>query len=216
MQDENRSSLTRREVVAAAAFVPLAALVASGQTRPALSAPQMKMLEAFIDRIIPSDEVGPGALAAGAQVYIDRVLAGPNAAEKAEFLAGLQAVDAYARRTQGGALADLSAEKRDAVLQAIDSGAAPELQAFFTRARRLTLEGMFSDPYYGGNANFAGWDLLGYPGIRTMVTDADQKAYEAGKMAPNHKSAYDYETFNKATARNAGHDHEEHADGHQA
>ena len=37
-------------------------------------------------------------------------------------------------------------------------------------------------PYYGGNANFVGWDLLGYPGVRTMVTAADQKALEAGQL----------------------------------
>ena len=29
-----------------------------------------------------------------------------------------------------------------------------------------TREGMFSDPIYGGNVNFAGWDLIGYPGIK--------------------------------------------------
>ena len=114
-------------------------------------------------------------------------VAGPNAAEKAEFLAGLQAVDAYARRTQGGALADLSAEKRDAVLQAIDSGAAPELQAFFTRARRLTLEGMFSDPYYGGNRGFAGWDLIRYPGPRPAV-DASMQTMEV--PVPYRRSAW--------------------------
>jgi hypothetical protein len=36
----------------------------------------MKTLEAFIDRLIPTDELGPGAVEARAQVYIDRVLAG--------------------------------------------------------------------------------------------------------------------------------------------
>ena len=58
-------------------------------------------------------------------------------------------------------------------------------------------QGMFGDPYYGGNANFVGWDLLGYPGIRTMVTADDQKAYESGTLAANHKSAYDSEMFAK-------------------
>jgi hypothetical protein len=68
---------------------------------------------------------------------------------------------------------------------------------------------MFGDPYYGGNANFVGWDLIGYPGVRTMVTAADQKAAEADTLKPNHRSAYDYETFNTATAR-AGADGEHH------
>src|SRR5437764_432326 len=66
---------------------------------------------------------------------------------------------------------------------------------------RPTPQGTFGDPYYGGNANFIGWDLLGYPGIRTMVTAADQQQLEKGALKPNHKSAYDYQNFTKATAR---------------
>jgi hypothetical protein len=58
---------------------------------------------------------------------------------------------------------------------------------------------MFCDPYYGGNANFRGWDLLGYPGVRTLVT-ADQQRVGI-ELAPNHKSAYDYDLFRKASAR---------------
>ncbi|MFN7984287.1 MAG: gluconate 2-dehydrogenase subunit 3 family protein [Vicinamibacterales bacterium] len=83
----------------------------------------------------------------------------------------------------------------------------------FTLVLNHTRQGMFGDPYYGGNANFAGWDLIGYPGIRTMVTAADQKAYEAGQLKADHKSAYDYDTFNKATAHNTEHAHEDRAHG---
>jgi hypothetical protein len=189
MSDEDRQSLSRRELIAASAFVPVAALVASAQTpSQGLSPAQMKMLEAFIDRIIPTDELGPGAVAAGAQVYIDRVLAGPNAAEKADFLSGLQSVDAYAQRTQGATLAALSAEKRDAILTAIDTGAVPELRQFFNRARRLTLEGMLSDPYYGGNRGFAGWNLIRYPGPRPAV-DADMQRMDKSPV-PYRNSAW--------------------------
>jgi gluconate 2-dehydrogenase gamma chain len=181
--------LSRREILAAATFVPLAALVASAQgTKPSLTPAQMKTLEAFIDRIIPTDELGPGAVAAGAQIYIDRVLAGPNAAEKDGFLQGLQAADAYAQRTQGAPLAALSAEKRDAILTAINGGQADELRNFFNRARRLTLEGMFGDPYYGGNRGFAGWDLIRYPGPRPAV-DADLQRMDKAP-APYWRSAW--------------------------
>jgi len=41
-----------------------------------------------------------------------------------------------------------------------------------------------------------------------MVTAADQKAYEAGQLKPNHKSAYDYDGFNKAVAANHTHTEE--------
>ena len=128
----------------------------------------MKTLAAFIDRLIPSDELGPGAVEAGAQIYIDRVLAGPNASEKATFVQGLEAADAYANKVHGAALADLPVEKRDQVVTAMIA------DPFFNRVRRLTLEGMFGDPFYGGNKNFAGWDLIRYPGPRPAVAAEDQ------------------------------------------
>jgi hypothetical protein len=167
---KNAGDVSRRTLIQSAAFVPLAALVSSAQqTSPdSLTHTQMKTLEAFIDRLIPSDELGPGAVDSGAQLYIDRVLAGPNASEKATFIQGLEALDAYAKKVHGAALAELSAEKRDQVLAEMVS------DPFFIRARRLTLEGMFSDPYYGGNKNFAGWDLIRYPGPRPAVAAEDQ------------------------------------------
>src|SRR4029079_8556014 len=105
------------------------------------------------------------------------------------FITGLEAVDAYARRTQGAPLAELSAEKRDAVLTAIDTDQTeglPPGRAFFNRARRLTLEGMFGDPYYGGNKNFAGWDLIKYPGPRPAAGPEHQKMN--APAAPYHRS----------------------------
>lgn len=164
------SDVSRRQLIQSAAFVPLAALMSSAQPIPqaTLTPAQMKTLVAFIDRLIPSDELGPGAVESGAQIYIDRVLAGPNASEKDTFIQGLESVDAYAKRVYGAPIAELSAEKRDQVLnEMIES-------PFFTRARILTLEGMFSDPYYGGNKNFAGWDLIRYPGPRPAVGAEDQ------------------------------------------
>ena len=170
MQDP--AQITRRTAIAAAAFVPLTALTASAQRGPtALSPVQMRILEAFIDRLIPRDEMGPGAVDAGVQTYVDRVLAGPNAAEKNSFVQGLAAVDAYARRVHGAPLAELSPEQRDTVVAAMETENAP----FFNRVLRLTLEGMFGDPYYGGNRSFAGWDLIRYPGPRQAVDAALQK-----------------------------------------
>jgi len=184
MIDRMKSSdVSRRELIQSAAFVPLAALISSAQTpQAALTPAQMKTLVAFIDRLIPTDELGPGAVASGAQIYIDRVLAGPNANEKAAFIQGLESVDAYAKRVHGAPLAELSAGKRDQVVnEMVDS-------PFFNRARRLTLEGMFSDPYYGGNKNFAGWDLIRYPGPRPAVAAGDQALNV--EVKPYRVSAY--------------------------
>jgi len=184
--DQEDRELSRRDLIVSAAFVPLAALTGAGQaaaqTAPAaptaLSPPQMKILEAFVERLIPKDELGPSAAEAGAQIYIDRVLAGPNANEKGTFIDGLTSMDAFAKTSQGAAFADLPPEKRDAVITAVEAGTAQgfaNARQFFNRARRLTLEGMFGDPYYGGNKNFAGWDLIRYPGPRPATGPEDQK-----------------------------------------
>jgi gluconate 2-dehydrogenase gamma chain len=192
MPDESTFNVTRRTVIAGATFVPLAAITAAAQApATALSPAELKTLEAFIDRLIPKDENGPGAVECGAAVYIDRALAGALAAEKATFLEGLTGVDALARSTHNAAFADLTPEVRDELLTSMDNGTAagfPNARPFFNRVRRLTLEGMFSDPYYGGNKNFAGWDLIRYPGPRLAVAPEDQKMSAPPK--PYRRSAY--------------------------
>jgi gluconate 2-dehydrogenase gamma chain len=172
--------ITRRTVIASATLIPIAAIQGAPQAAKsatpatALLPEQRRILEAFIDRLVPKDELGPGAVECGAAEYIDRSLADYLALEKTAFLRGLAAVDEYARSSQGGPFAELSAEKRDAVLTAIDTGQAANLRGFFNRTRRLTLEGMFGDPSYGGNKDFAGWDLIRYPGAKMAVGPEDQ------------------------------------------
>jgi gluconate 2-dehydrogenase gamma chain len=188
----NPFAVTRRTVIASATFVPLAALTAAAQApQTALSPAQLKTLEAFIDRLVPKDENGPGAVECGAAVYIDRTLAGFNAPEKITFTDGLAGVETLAQATHQAAFAELSPELRDEILTAMDNGTAanfPAARGFFNRVRRLTLEGMFSDPYYGGNKNFAGWDLIRYPGPRLAVAPEDQKMSTPPK--PYRRSAY--------------------------
>ena len=64
---------------------------------------------------------------------------------------------------------------------------------FFALVRAHTIQGTFCDPAYGGNANFVGWDLIGYPGVRLNVTAADQRM--AAPAKPIRRSAYDYAMF---------------------
>jgi hypothetical protein len=85
----------------------------------------------------------------------------------------------------------LSADQKDDVLAAIENGSAttvPNARAFFNRVRRLMLEGMFGDPHYGGNSNFAGWDLIRYPGPRQAVSPEEQKMSTLPK--PYRRSAW--------------------------
>ena len=184
--------ISRRTVIAGATLIPVAALTASAQQRPAALTPsQKRILEAFVDRLCPKDDLGPGAVECGAANYIDQQLAGYLASEKDTIVAGLEAVDAYAASAHGASLASLPPDQRDAVLTAVENGSAgsvPNARAFFTRVRRLTLEGMFGDPYYGGNTNFAGWDLIKYPGPRLTVGPEQQKM--STPATPYHRSVW--------------------------
>ena len=168
-----------------------------------LSAAESDTLEAIVARLIPTDSNGPGAAEAGAARYIDRALGGALTSSRQTYVAGLAATEQYARTTRGASFVRLSPTEQDSVLTDMESNAAsgftPNSAAFFDLVRNHTIQGMFCDPYYGGNANFCGWDLLGYPGVRTVVT-ADQQRMGV-ELAPNHKSAYDYDLFLKASAR---------------
>ncbi|HEX5432438.1 MAG TPA: gluconate 2-dehydrogenase subunit 3 family protein [Bryobacteraceae bacterium] len=193
-EEKDALAISRRTVIAGAAAVPLAALTVSAQPAPtpaALSADQRKILEAFLERLCPKDELGPGAVECGAADYIDIQLAGYLAPEKMTFTDGLAALDKFAQSSQSAAFTELPPEKQDAVLTAIESGRDRQLRAFFNRARRLMLEGMFGDPHYGGNKNFAGWDLIKYPGPRPFSTPAEQKM--GVPIKPYHKSAWGME-----------------------
>jgi gluconate 2-dehydrogenase gamma chain len=191
MPEDHAGEISRRAVIVSAAILPVAALSAAAQSQSALSSEQLRVLAAFTDRIIPKDDLGPSASQSGATEYINRALGDYLAGEKAAFIEGLEAMDAFARRSQGGALTELTPDKQDAVLTAMENGNAAgfaDAQAFFNRARRLTMEGMFGDPYYGGNKNFAGWDLIRYPGPRMVTSQNEQKM--GVEIKPYHHSAY--------------------------
>ncbi len=46
----------------------------------------------------------------------------------------------------------------------------PSAQDFFATLRTHTVQGMFSDPIYGGNRDFIGWKLVGFPGAQRVYT----------------------------------------------
>lgn len=178
-----------------------------------LTAVEGDLLDAIIARLIPGDALGPGAREAGVLRYIDRALGGALASSREAYRSGLAAFDRYCRMSRGKPFTDLPPGDQDAVLTDIQTGASSTAGAgfsgsptqFFTMVLSHTRQGMFGDPHYGGNANFAGWDLIGYPGVRTNVSVADQQAMERNELKPNHRSAYDNQMFNKAQARAESH-----------
>ena len=225
----SRRDLLKRAGLAGAAMTipitPAAPVEALDQAKPAapqtpaaarrepienLTASEADMLEAICARIIPTDANGPGAREARAAHYIDRALGGALSGSKAAYTAGLAAFDAYCRSSRRAPFTELSQRDQDSVLIDVETGAATGFvgssAAFFAMVRTHTLQGTFGDPYYGGNFNFIGWDMIGYPGVRTNVSAEDQRL--GVKLTPNHQSAYDDGMFTKAVASNpakAGH-----------
>ena len=151
MPNEPDSRISRRTVVASAALVPIAAIKSAAAPDSVFSSAQRRTLEAFVDRLVPSDENGPGATECGAVNYIDASLADFLAHEKPAFLDGLNAIDDYARSKHAAAFADLAPDQQDLVVTAIESSSRP----FFERVRRLTLEGMFAIRTTAATHNFA-------------------------------------------------------------
>jgi gluconate 2-dehydrogenase gamma chain len=206
--------LSRRDLLklagTAAAASGSAAVTAQPRGRPvreplrALSAPEADLLDRIAALLIPSDELGPGATEAMAVRYIDRALAGALRDQREAYRVGLAALDRYARQTRGAPFLQLSERRQVSLLIDVETGAATGANVgfqgssaqFFALVRGHVWQGTFGDPYYGGNANFVGWDLLGYPGVRTYVAPADQRL-----LAPPtavRRSAYDTPMFDKA------------------
>ncbi len=46
------------------------------------------------------------------------------------------------------------------------------------------MEGMFADPIYGGNKNFVGWQLVGFPGAQPVFTAEDMHSKRAFTREP--------------------------------
>ena len=212
-----RDLLKRAAAVGGAAVVPRSAEAFALRDGPAeasalpreplenLTAAEADILDAVVARLIPSDANGPGATEARAAHYIDRALGGALAPSRPAYTTGLAALDSYARASRGKPFAGLPPADQDAVLVDVENGTAAGFTgsaAFFALVLNHTLQGTFGDPYYGGNANFVGWDLIAYPGVRTMVSAAEQQQLEKRALKPNRKSAYDSNSFTKATAKN--------------
>ncbi len=226
------SSISRRELLRAAGAAGAAALIPSslGAVREAnsyslpvlgetgvrsaavplltgplvnLTARETEILAAMADRLIPSDELGPGAVEAGALRFIDRLLSESGSGSLDAYRAGIAALDRYSRSSRSAPFVELSERDQDSLLIDVQSGSATgaatgfqgSSASFFNMVKSHTWRGTFGDPEYGGNVDFIGWDILRYPGVRMGITAEDQKRLEADELEPVRQSAYDYRMF---------------------
>ena len=61
-----------------------------------------------------------------------------------------------------------------------------EAQAFAMALALHTREGMFCDPVYGGNHDRVGWELIGFPGPRSLSDTRDGSYGHPDKFLTNY------------------------------
>ncbi len=174
--------------------------------------PEAAFIEAAVDRLIPTDGLGPGAKPAGVAFFIDQQLGaqfgfaakmyqqGPwgqglptqgyqlplNPREV--YRLGIAATNGYCMRTYGKTFDKLDGAHQDLVLGALEKGkidfAEVPALTLFNMLYENTVEGYFADPLYGGNRDKVGWKLVGFPGVAAAYTAYIEKHNVPYKVNP--------------------------------
>jgi gluconate 2-dehydrogenase gamma chain len=177
-----------------------------------LNLDEAAFIEALVDHMIPADEISPKGTDLGVNIYIDRALAGswgkgdrlymqgpwkPGAPSQGYQLpltpaqlyrAGIEATNTHCRKTYGQSFDRIEAPQREEVLVGLSTGkikfdSGLPVRVFWTTLYQTVVEGMYSDPIYGGNRNKAGWAIIGFPGV--IAVHRDHVASFRGKPFPN-------------------------------
>lgn len=161
---------------------------------------EFEFIKAAVARLIPSDNLGPGALEAGVPEFIDRQMQTPYGAganwymrgpfhpdadpalgyqlpltPREVYRLGIAEANKHSRKIKGKLFHKLADAERDVLLELMESGkmnfSEIPAKAFFSVLLQNTREGFFSDPIHGGNQGLVGWKLIGFPGARADFVD---------------------------------------------
>ena len=162
--------------------------------------------------MVPADEISPKGTDLGVNIYIDRALAGgwgkgdrlymqgpwkqgaPSQGYQLPltpaqlYRAGIEATNAHCRKTYGKTFDRIDDAQRQEVLIGLSTGKITfdnglPVRVFWTTLYQTVIEGMYSDPIYGGNRNKAGWAIIGFPGV--IAVHRDHVEQYRGKPFPN-------------------------------
>ncbi len=160
-------------------------------------------VNAAVARLIPNDDLGPGAKEAGVATFIDRQLSGPYGRAETWYMRGpwkdgtkqqgyqlkltpaqlyrtaIADVNDWCSKNNQRPFAEQNAAAQDKVLHGLESGDIKLSRApskdFFQMLLQNTVEGFLADPMYGGNRDFIGWKMIGFPGPRyNYVAEIEQ------------------------------------------
>lgn len=159
-----------------------------------LNLEEQAFVEALVDHMVPADVLSPKGTDLGINIYIDRALAGgwgkgdrlymqgpwkEGVASQGYQLpltpaelyrTGITAANAFCVKTYGKSFDKITEPQREEFLLGLRAGKVtfengPPARVFFTTMYQTVMEGMFSDPIYGGNRDKAGWKMIGFPGV---------------------------------------------------
>ncbi|MGK5078975.1 gluconate 2-dehydrogenase subunit 3 family protein [Janthinobacterium sp. HLX7-2] len=216
----SEQSPSRRWLIKSLVFMPIGAVGAGAAVRglqaadtsgapagtpnaytPAFfSAIEWRFLNAAVDRLIPHDEHGPGAIELGVLEFLDRHMQTPYAAGDTWYMqgpflkaapefgyqgklalrdilrVGIKAVDGYVTsQNPGKVFADLDKSQQEGLLKAAEKGELKlediSSKLFFSNLLGEVRNGYFADPKHGGNKDMGAWKMIGYPGMRADYLD---------------------------------------------
>jgi gluconate 2-dehydrogenase gamma chain len=159
-----------------------------------LNLEEAAFVEALVDHMVPADDLTPKGTDIGINVYIDRALTGAWGRGDRLYMqgpwktgvpaqgyqlpltpaqlyrAGIAATNAHCRKTYGKPFDRLDEAQREEVLKGLSSAkiefeSGLPVRVFWGTVYQTVMEGMFSDPIYGGNRDKVGWKLIGFPGV---------------------------------------------------
>ena len=125
---------------------------------------EAESIEAFACRIIPGDLDNPGAREAGVARFIDFMLFETYRVEQETYREGLRRLNSSSYMLYQKSFVELKESEQDEFIGMMELGQVSEwneAKYFFSKIRMHTIEGMFSDPKYQGNARGVGWSLFG-------------------------------------------------------
>lgn len=206
------AALVTPEIAQAEPATPVAPSPPAAAGYAFLNLDEAAFIEALVDHMVPADEISPKGTDLGVNVYIDRALAGawgkgdrlymqgpwregaPSQGYQLPltpaqlYRAGIEATNAHCQKTYGKTFDRIEGAQREEVLAglstnkiAFDNG--PPVRVFWATLYQTVVEGIYSDPMYGGNRNKAGWAIIGFPGI--IAVHRDHVEQYRGKPFPN-------------------------------
>lgn len=127
---------------------------------------QSATLHAMVDVIVPADKWASASDAAVPR-YLERQFDSDLASQIGHYRLGLDAVDAEAEAVYGRAFTGLTADQRERLLVAIESGEVcgtwpVDPRAFFALVVGNVMEGFYGDPANGGNRDAVSWRMIGF------------------------------------------------------